>query len=457
MSVDASVARAVESAAAAAWDDFLSNRIWHAERRASGWLTLLREQLSAQPQKEMSGRDEDLLVALADLAHIAGAARGDDAMLRLALDAYGRVPPTPPQPNVLRMIAESLLRLRDYPAAFAAFDRIAALDPKPADVAPFRLLHDAECVEAAVRLGADDRLLERCRAWRQLAAELGDAPLTPQRQLSAAQRELLGVEYGRPLPVPPSERIPRWAGADSMLRPRDWGTVGAQYAAEKVAVIDELFTAETLAALQAYARHGAPFLTMRNGYLGAFPADGNTHALLLALVQALVGAAPGIFGKHALGLWWLFKYGEANPDGIGIHADAATVNVNIWLTADDACLDGGGLALYQHVPALEQPTQAINREFASAAEEATLREQLTAGGNVLRIPYRCNRAVVFVSDQYHESLPFRFAAGYENRRVNLTLLFGDRWSQSRDDGGAATSESAPGAAQAQADAWSVFD
>ena len=27
----------------------------------------------------------------------------------------------------------------------------------------------------------------------------------------------------------------------------------------------------------------------------------------------------------------------------------------------------------------------------------------------------------FVSDQFHESLPFHFAPGYENRRVNLTL------------------------------------
>ena len=30
--------------------------------------------------------------------------------------------------------------------------------------------------------------------------------------------------------------------------------------------------------------------------------------------------------------------------------------------------------------------------------------------------------------QYHESEPFRFKPGYYNRRVNLTLLFGDRWS-----------------------------
>ena len=29
----------------------------------------------------------------------------------------------------------------------------------------------------------------------------------------------------------------------------------------------------------------------------------------------------------------------------------------------------------------------------------------------MTVPYRCNRAVIFVSDQYHESLPFRFAPG----------------------------------------------
>jgi hypothetical protein len=32
-----------------------------------------------------------------------------------------------------------------------------------------------------------------------------------------------------------------------------------------------------------------------------------------------------------------------------------------------------------------------------------------------------------VAAEYHESLPFRFAPGYQQRRVNLTLLFGDRW------------------------------
>ena len=129
------------------------------------------------------------------------------------------------------------------------------------------------------------------------------------------------------------------------------------------------------------------------------------------------------------------------------------------------------------MPPLEQPTQAVNREFDSAAAERALRDELTASGSVRSVPYRCNRATIFVSDQYHESLPFRFAAGYEQRRVNLTLLFGDRWAPIASPeplvGCSASGEqlqrplaaaalSTGGAAAAsvgahQADGWDVFD
>lgn len=74
-------------------------------------------------------------------------------------------------------------------------------------------------------------------------------------------------------------------------------------------------------------------------------------------------------------------------------------------------------------------------------------------------PRVCLRS--FVSDQYHESLPFRFAPGYENRRVNLTLLFGDRWSQrlgaaaepahERERGGSVAAVADPAG-----DGWDVF-
>lgn len=42
------------------------------------------------------------------------------------------------------------------------------------------------------------------------------------------------------------------------------------------------------------------------------------------------------------------------------------------------------------------------------------------------IPYRENRAVVFNSDLFHKTDEIRFAEGYENRRINVTLLYGVR-------------------------------
>ena len=44
----------------------------------------------------------------------------------------------------------------------------------------------------------------------------------------------------------------------------------------------------------------------------------------------------------------------------------------------------------------------------------------------MRVPYRCNRAVIFDSSLIHESGGVRFRSGYENRRMNVTLLFGER-------------------------------
>jgi hypothetical protein len=40
------------------------------------------------------------------------------------------------------------------------------------------------------------------------------------------------------------------------------------------------------------------------------------------------------------------------------------------------------------------------------------------------IPYGCNRAVLFASKLFHKSDEIRFAEGFESRRVNITMLFG---------------------------------
>jgi hypothetical protein len=44
----------------------------------------------------------------------------------------------------------------------------------------------------------------------------------------------------------------------------------------------------------------------------------------------------------------------------------------------------------------------------------------------VNIPYRGNRAVLFNSALFHETDAINFKEGYENRRVNMTYLFGSQ-------------------------------
>ena len=64
------------------------------------------------------------------------------------------------------------------------------------------------------------------------------------------------------------------------------------------------------------------------------------------------------------------------------------------------------------------------QEFAVASSAIAERENEEVGAKKVKIPYRANRAVVFDSSLFHESDGFRFKPGYENRRVNVTMLYG---------------------------------
>ena len=58
------------------------------------------------------------------------------------------------------------------------------------------------------------------------------------------------------------------------------------------------------------------------------------------------------------------------------------------------------------------------------------------GAKPVTIPYRANRAVIFDSDLFHETDTIAFAEGYLNRRINVTLLYGNR----ETDGNARTAD-----------------
>jgi hypothetical protein len=138
--------------------------------------------------------------------------------------------------------------------------------------------------------------------------------------------------------------------------------------------------------------------------------------------RELQAAFPDIVGPHALRQVWAFKY-DQHLSGIPPHADAAAVNVNLWIAPDDACPDpdAGGLLVYPvKVPADWGfvDYNSINPRF-----DAFIRDH---GGTPHRIGHRQNRALLFSSDAIHATESVDFRPGYLNRRINITMLFGYR-------------------------------
>ncbi len=108
--------------------------------------------------------------------------------------------------------------------------------------------------------------------------------------------------------------------------------------------------------------------------------------------------------------------------GIDLHADDGAVSVNFWVTPDSANLDSdhGGLVVYtKETPAdwqlksYDDDMEAIRAYLADAEDTKMV------------IPYRDNRAVIFDSRLFHGSDVVSFAPGYENHRINVTMLFQD--------------------------------
>ena len=72
---------------------------------------------------------------------------------------------------------------------------------------------------------------------------------------------------------------------------------------------------------------------------------------ILQFSTDLSSKLPSIFKKCHLTQAWAFKY-DSQQNGIGIHADDAKVNVNLWLTSDESNLDkdSGGMIIWKKKP-----------------------------------------------------------------------------------------------------------
>jgi len=98
--------------------------------------------------------------------------------------------------------------------------------------------------------------------------------------------------------------------------------------------------------------------------------------------------------------------------------------VNIWITSDEANLDvnTGGLVVFTAKPPSDWDFEAYNTNTARVVDELL---RPTGFANVT-VPHRANRAVIFDSALFHhtDKLSFSTKGGINNRRINLTLLYG---------------------------------
>jgi tetratricopeptide (TPR) repeat protein len=191
----------------------------------------------------------------------------------------------------------------------------------------------------------------------------------------------------------------------------------------QIVVIDDFLTRDALAELRRLC-WGSTFWrqSFDSGYLGASPEHGFATPLLAQISEELGSTYPDIFQRLPLLQLWAFKY-DSRLKGVALHADFAAVNVNFWITPDDANLDpeSGGLIVWDQAAPHDWDFGKYN------GDERTIRAHLErSGARSVKVPYRANRAVIFDSDLFHETDKIVFKEGYLNRRINVTLLYGWR-------------------------------
>ena len=194
-------------------------------------------------------------------------------------------------------------------------------------------------------------------------------------------------------------------------------------------VIDNFLNKEVLDILYKYCLTNSIWseFDYKNGYIGSFIENGFNAPLILQISEEIKLYFPKIFKKFPLTKAWAFKCNN-QMKGIKIHADYAAINVNLWITPDKANLNKntGGLLIWDKESPKNWNFDKYNNNHIEIKK--ILKKSKS---KMKRIKYKSNRAIIFNSNLFHASDNFHFKKSYENRRINVTLLYGKRKNTKR--------------------------
>jgi Tfp pilus assembly protein PilF len=280
-----------------------------------------------------------------------------------------------------------------------------------------KLLHDAAQFRYLAERRRDRPRFETlARNYEAVAKEVPEQA----EPLSDEQLDTLGEDYNTAIHICAAPEI---AGPAVSERPNHDALMVRYREREAGAVwFDDLLTPPALAGLKRYLLESTIWHDFSHigGFVASYLEDGLACPLLLQIADEIRGAFPALLEKHPLSQAWAFKGLEAQA-AIDAHADDAAVSINFWVTPDKANIkpDGGGLVVCRDPPPIDWQVKGYDADQGAIA--AFLERH--AGENLV-VPYRENRAVLFESRLFHRSDAPEFASGYENHRINLTLLFG---------------------------------
>jgi Tetratricopeptide repeat len=278
-----------------------------------------------------------------------------------------------------------------------------------------KLEHDAEQF-----LYVSQRSRERlrfellARSYRAVAAQLANEVTA----LSDAQIDVLGADYNTPIHLRAAPEVAGCAVNDRV----DPAALAAQFDAQGAVSVDELLTPPALYSLWRFLLESTIWhdFSHIDGFVASYLEDGLACPLLLQIADDLRHAFPEILGEHPLSQAWAFK-GLRPQAAVDTHADDAAVSVNFWITPTEANLNPGhgGLAVCRAPPPDDWEIKDYDGDQGRIVSFLEQRTQ-----DSLVVPYRQNRAVLFRSHLFHYSDHPEFGSGYENHRINLTLLYG---------------------------------
>jgi tetratricopeptide (TPR) repeat protein len=399
------------------------------------------------PAIEHLGHAVQLDTTDADAMCMLGTVMSDAQRFREAIGWYERaLVQRPAFPEAHYNLGLARFELGDFAGAVAGIERCIALnrgarpeggaeqalgrDPEP-EFAPLemavneiKLKHDCEQLEYLLQIGrlpaAYGEVLAQYRALREEVRDKVDVhSVVP---FDALRYPLVARTYKRPIHVA-HEPVPEGPLINPQL---DFRAIEDRYLAAKpsIATLDALVTPAALQALRRFCLESTIWHNIKPGYLGAYLHDGFCSEFLLRLAWEFRERLPRIVRGLPLQVMWGYKCDSSLP-GLGVHADAAAVNVNFWITDDSANLDPGhgGLLVYEHEAPRDWGFGKFNKD-----SDTILAYLESVHSAPLCVPHRANRAVIFDSDLFHASDRPRFREGYAHRRVNITLLYGLRTS-----------------------------